>query len=68
MIHKYYVSLGVVFALFLAQNFKTKVLTAHENLLLEYLLKLCSSSETHCEIIGSYLQQHQKHHVFRTLF
>ena len=38
MIHIYYVSLGVVFALFLEQNFKTKVLTAHKNLLLECLL------------------------------
>ena len=38
MIHIYYVSLGVVFALFLAQNFKTKVLTAHKNLLLECLV------------------------------
>ena len=37
MIHIYYVSSSVVFALFLAQNCKTKVLTAHKNLLLECL-------------------------------
>ena len=37
MIHIYYVSLGVVFALFLAQSSKTKVLTAHKNILLECL-------------------------------
>ena len=37
MIPKYYVILGVIFELFLAQNFKTKVLTAHKNLLLECL-------------------------------
>ena len=36
--HTYYVILGVTFALFLAQNFKTKVLTAHKNLLLECVL------------------------------
>ena len=37
MVHKYYVILGVIFALFVAQNFKTKVLTARKNLLLECL-------------------------------
>ena len=31
---QYYVIFGVIFALFLAQNFKTKVLTTHKNLLL----------------------------------
>ena len=33
----YYVILCVIFALFLVQNFKTKVLTAPKNLLLECL-------------------------------
>ena len=40
MIHKYYVILGVIFALFLAQHFRTKVLTAQKNLLLECLHRL----------------------------
>ena len=39
MIHTFYVILGVIFALFLAQNFRTKVLTAQKNLLLECLLR-----------------------------
>ena len=33
MIHTYYVILGVIFPLFLAQNFRTKVWTAQKNLL-----------------------------------
>ena len=37
MIHTYYVILGVIFLLFLAQNFRTKVLTVQKNLLLECL-------------------------------
>ena len=35
IIHKYYVLLDVIIALFLAQNFKMEVLTAQKNLLLE---------------------------------
>ena len=38
MFPTYYGILGVIFALFLAQNFKTKVLTAQTNLLLECLV------------------------------
>ena len=34
----------------------------------QIMLKPSFSSKTHCEVIGSYLQQHQKHHDFRTLF
>ena len=34
----------------------------------QIMLKPSSRSETRCAIIGSYLQQHQKHHFFRTLF
>ena len=37
MIPTYYVILGVILALFLAQNFKIKVLTAQKILLLECL-------------------------------
>ena len=37
LIHTYYVIFGLVFGLFLAQNFKTKVLTAQKNLLLKCL-------------------------------
>ena len=37
MFHTYYVIFCDIFALFLAQNFKTKVLTAQNNLLLECL-------------------------------
>ena len=37
--HTYYVILGVIFALFLAQNFTTEVLTAQKNLLLECLTR-----------------------------
>ena len=36
----YYVFLGVIFARFLAQNFKTKVLTAQKNQILECLQRL----------------------------
>ena len=35
LIHTYYVILGVIFPLFLAQHFRTKVFTAQKNLLLE---------------------------------
>ena len=38
MIHTYYVILGVIFAPFLAQNFKTKVFTAQTNLFLKCLV------------------------------
>ena len=51
MFHAYYMIFSDIFALFLAQNFKTKVLTAQKNLLLECLhwskkkyLKLLSQS------------------------
>ena len=37
IIHTFHVILGVIFALFLAQNFKTEVLTAQKNLVLECL-------------------------------
>ena len=38
MIHTYYVILSVMFALLVAQNFRTKVLTTPKNLLLECLV------------------------------
>ena len=38
MIHKCYVLFFAIFKFFLAQNLKTKILTAHKNLLLECLM------------------------------
>ena len=44
MIPTYYVILDVIFALFLAQNFKTKVLAVQKNLLLECLHQSLSAA------------------------
>ena len=47
MIHTYHVIFGVIFELFLVQNFKTKVLTAtKKNLLLECLPATSSCPKT----------------------
>ena len=51
----YYVLFGVIFATFLAQNFKTKVLTPQKNLPVECLPELCSYLNVvspHCSRLG----------------
>ena len=51
MFHTYYVILSNLFALFLAQNLKTKLLTVQKNLLLECLIVHLPPQVT-CQVSG----------------